>query len=960
MPPAPIESSGSIKFDDQTFLLSYFTEISQLNLKGVSPKPYENTFRLNNNTEFPMSQMIGILNGTANLSPFLKLSTHQYSALIPRVRLYRLDYDTSGTKLSDKEFIFDKDYKYEITDILKAPKRSNSGIKRINWRLAGTNPVTAEKQVEVEIELYFDSINSFSSGDFDSMRDAWTKAQGGITSNSFTEFNTFGALDTPTTTRNYWSLLFHPKIEQDDTTPRSRERYNTNFFRIRANVGWEEVETNIKNQLFPDLDINEEIKKLNYSFLLNLVEHKFNFNEDGSLTVTATYFAQFENSTHNYNFNLLGKLKEDLEAAKNLSINNLIDEIIDKEKGGSLATIAEQTNTFDVATLRYGFSELNPANIIDEIGFNLSDEEKSKLISELSQISLNDLNEISNVLNNKEVQGCLKNNLPLNAVSQNGTTAINGGSSEIANEGITTLLDRISKLIERYSNIKKDFYYKKLFDTLIDKDNIRILRVKKETKEKWDKFAQTNGKSPKPNFNETENVIISNPIEEQQTLFETFKPYQTEGASEVQPILTQAAVKFENDKKYIPYIKLGDIIESAFDVVKEQFSDFPDLINEIKRINIVCGNISNNSKILEISNPDNASPQNRNILDIPIEIKLLKLFLIENVVKPQKDVYSFFSFIKDLITKLVVGALNGSNLYNSQTQVYSNTSLATTIFSLGNANSPENPVQRLLEYIDPVDFQLQANFYYINNINTHTDYYTSLLIYDKQFIDFYPNNDPILDEQMGIYHYTIGQDYGLLKNANFSRIDTPYLKEAKAVGKKTFYLGQFRDRYNSSLTMVGNNIYYPGMMLYIQPSVEAVQSVDKYNPEANPSFSQITGMGGYYFVEKVESTISEEGYETKLDCIWQYDGSEQPDESVNDVSRCDVKFTKPQTLNLFNSLLTKAENETEKKKREQEEQSIKDIAVSAVSGLFAASGLGALGVAALAINEFFSEDGESE
>jgi hypothetical protein len=152
------------------------------------------------------------------------------------------------------------------------------------------------------------------------MRDVWTKATDGITSTSFKEFNYFGSLDTETTTRNYWSLLFHPKIGKQSTTQESRERYDTNFFRIRANVGWEEIETNIKNQLFPDIDINEEIKKLNYSFLLNLTEHKFNFNEDGSLTLTATYFAQFENALHNYNYNLLGPLKKALELMKNYSI----------------------------------------------------------------------------------------------------------------------------------------------------------------------------------------------------------------------------------------------------------------------------------------------------------------------------------------------------------------------------------------------------------------------------------------------------------------------------------------------------------------------------------------------------------------------------------------------------------------------------------------------------------------
>jgi len=911
-----VESSGSVKFDDQTFLMTYFSEITQ---RDYQNKTYYNTFRLNNTPELPMCQMISIFNGTANLSPFLKLKTHQYSALVPRVKLYRIDYDTQGVKLSDKQFIFDKDYKFEIADILNSPKRSNSGIKRINWRLAGSNPVTAEKQVEVEIELYFDSINSFSSGDFDSMRNAWTNATQGITSTSFNDFNTFGPLDTETTTRNYWSLLFHPKIEQDDSTPRSRERYDTNFFRIRANVGWEEIETNVKNQLFPDFDINEEIKKLNYSFLLNLIEHKFNFNEDGSLSVTATYLAQFENSTHNYNFNLLGKLKEELENIKNIKIGALLDETIKGELGGGTITTTEQDNILKVFALAEGFSELDPVNIINELGFNLSDEQKNDLIAKLKELSLNDINEISKILNSKEAQNCITNNTLTVASEEapNVQNNPNNGPLDIVNKDLSTIVDRTNKLIERYSKIKKEFYYKKLFNNLIEKQNIKTIQIDKKIKEQWDIFASTNGATAKPDFNTAISVNISNPIEEQSRLFERFKPWQTDGATRAAQIFSEAAVKFDTDTKLISYVTVADIIESAFEIIKV---DFNNNINEIKRQNIVCGNISNNSKILEISNPENNIPKNRNILDIPIDLKLLKLFLIENVVKPQKEVYSLFSFIKDLITKLVTGALNGSNLYNSETETYSDVSLATTIFSLGNSSSPDNPLQLLLMNTEPKNFQLQANIYYINNINIHTDYYTYFLIYDKKFIDFYPNNDALKDEQIGIYHYTVGQDYGLLKSANFSRIDTPYLKEAKAVGKKTFYLGQFRDRYNVNLTMVGNNIYYPGMMLYIQPSAEAAQSVDKNNPETNPSFSQITGIGGYYFVEKVDSTISEDGYETKLDCIWQYDGSEQPEETVNDLSKCNTVFSKSQTVDLFLSLFTKAENESKKKEEEQKKQ----------------------------------------
>ena len=68
--------------------------------------------------------------------------------------------------------------------------------------------------------------------------------------------------------------------------------------------------------------------------------------------------------------------------------------------------------------------------------------------------------------------------------------------------------------------------------------------------------------------------------------------------------------------------------------------------------------------------------------------------------------------------------------------------------------------------------------------------------------------------------------------------------------------------------MIGNNIYYPGMVLFIVPSIEFG------NPAKINSFSQITGIGGYFQVIKVSSQLTEDGYDTTLDCVYQASGDE--------------------------------------------------------------------------------------
>jgi hypothetical protein len=911
-----IEPSGSVKFDSQTFILTYYDEVANFFKKNEKEYPIllgtnnNCIYALNNTKQIPMSQLVAMFNGTADISKFLSLKTHQYSALIPKVRLFRVEFDDSGKKKYEREFIFNKDYKYELNDIFNSPKRDNSGIKRINWKLAGSNPVTAEKQVEVEIELYFDSINSFSGGDFDEMKKRWIASK-----DKNYEQNFYNFTDTDTTTRNYWSLLFHPKnISNND-------EYNTYNYRIKASIGWEDVEPNIKNQLFPETDINEEIKKLNYSFLLNLVEHKFNFNEDGSLTLTATYFAQFENVTHNYNFNILGDLKRQLDNLKNRNIRDLYSELAVAE-GISATPTAE--------------------DIIDSLGlssFGLSKEQKEGLENIVYNLKDADIKYVNSLLSDDNKLKCFQETQQFTVDGSNPQQLPQVEQKQLL-ENFEKITNYYNELSTRSANFTKAKYYKLFINKIIDSniENVWGVRITKDEKTKWENwFNSSNGKKPNLTFRTYRGsgatvLYIVDPAADlnQNKLNEIGEGFETaERVQQVEDNIRDMATFEENDNnqtKDVLYISLGTIVKSAYQIIYDVLQQNGSIaeLEDLKRQIILFGNISVKDTILSRSNLDLTEIGGLNILHIPIEINTFKLFLLENIIKPQKDTYTLFSFIKDLITKLLVGVLNGTFYYNNKSDSQKNVSLATNIFSLGDNQQDNEPFTEISLAINSQSSQNIINTmkkYYINNVNTHSNYYNYFLIYDKFFPDYEPNNDKEKDRLIGIYHYTVGEDYGLLKAANFSRMDTPYLKEAKAVGQKTLYLGQFRDRYNVDITMVGNNIYHPGMMLFLHPSVEAVQTFNKDTSQDNPSFSQITGIGGYYFVNQVDSTISEDGYETKLSCIWQTDGYSNTATEQEEQDKCIQIISNDENKNANNLLVSlyKYINE-EKLKQEQMDQ----------------------------------------
>jgi hypothetical protein len=75
-------------------------------------------------------------------------------------------------------------------------------------------------------------------------------------------------------------------------------------------------------------------------------------------------------------------------------------------------------------------------------------------------------------------------------------------------------------------------------------------------------------------------------------------------------------------------------------------------------------------------------------------------------------------------------------------------------------------------------------------------------------------------------------------------------------------LGQLREVYNADIVMVGNTIFHPGMIIYIHPPIEMGVTSNEN------TFSYLLGIGGYYSVIKVQSSLSLEGFETTLECVY--------------------------------------------------------------------------------------------
>jgi hypothetical protein len=146
--------------------------------------------------------------------------------------------------------------------------------------------------------------------------------------------------------------------------------------------------------------------------------------------------------------------------------------------------------------------------------------------------------------------------------------------------------------------------------------------------------------------------------------------------------------------------------------------------------------------------------------------------------------------------------------------------------------------------------------------------------------------DEIEDRKKGIYHYYIGLDKGLVKSISFDKADVQGLREARQ--SEAGNLGQIRDVYNAKVKMVGNNLYYPGMKVFLNPPIGFGRPEQDGSGGGLGTLSNLLGIGGYYDVITVDSTISRGGqFDTELNCVFAQSGGARDTAEA----RCDSILT---------------------------------------------------------------------
>ena len=312
------------------------------------------------------------------------------------------------------------------------------------------------------------------------------------------------------------------------------------------------------------------------------------------------------------------------------------------------------------------------------------------------------------------------------------------------------------------------------------------------------------------------------------------------------------------EEKYIkiPFVFLGDIILAAMQNA--------DMRGDIKfLLGTYC------PKKLGIPGFEK-DDSNFPIYDIPIALDYLAQFVYDNIISREIDEYPFRQFLDTLISAV-------SRLLNNLTSFKFRISFDYTVYmtdtlirtegekalSEGKATVVRDSTLLITkDTLNGLSANLKGNFK--NKVLTDNRKINSYyVLFVRQTNEKY-SGDRAYDEKRGIKHYTLGADRGIVKNFNFSKQDVP---QFKALNIEAIYSGPNAANFaqalilpqNVSLEMFGNAIHKNGDLIYIDSRAALGEFAN-----------EVLALGGYYRVVRSSNQISNRGFTTTVDAVFQH------------------------------------------------------------------------------------------
>tara|TARA_R110000824_G_scaffold179343_6_gene359524 strand:+ start:852 stop:3785 length:2934 start_codon:yes stop_codon:yes gene_type:complete len=847
-----------------------------------------------------------------------KLSSAQQALLVPRIRIFKLEYDEDpsnpgkpGKIAKQIEVEFDGvTHSDDILTILenRRGKLSGTGIESFEWALKGVNPGEVDNNIEATLGIYFNNVSDLFKDKFRNPN----LAAGAKGRASFLDL-----------------VVFAPSLTGlagDDFTTCPEKLYNGKFFEIRIDVGWATPPRTDKG-LFTELQ-RDYIKAQRTTLFLQLTDHAFEFEEDGSATLTANYRARYSLTDEKYD---ILRLDDDSDIKSHmLNLKNL-----DRAEDPTEAQKETKTSEKDALEilLKEKYREIIRELITKHVYYTI-------LPPTLLLIN-SDNNDLLDLKSGGAADGDVNNIQDLNDHLFSSTSP--GYNKQFFDDVIKPLKDAYDKAANNImctgpmslegasarnaaTRAKYRFGLGSYIDeTLSDDADDSIIRAGGQRS--WPLNPDGRNTIRLGAGIEIPFFFLGDIIEvffTQKGLLEDIRK------KEMGFILTD--MEFVNPRKI--YALIAKVIPADSGLISP-FTPGRKAGIELQKIKCGFSGLTRNERSLYMSST--------NIANIPISVDLFMDFIKRKIVGEQKINYYLEDFINDIVNEFVKPIFRQNSIAGSPAAapigsvITVETSNRIPFFNedeaLGYQDGPpeihggdHNVQADMFPLTVPSRQKRRAahnfnnplfdktytvrgdidHFLHDNNViaritadgvispKEKTDMITSrnrtflapigevtiahggdddadaeklsdaasikIISFQSHFAAY--SGDYADNTLKGIPNFVVGLDRGIIKEVSFMRVDQPYLREARTAKSRSSGVTQLRELYNVNLTLYGNTLLTPGQLIYVEPNQMIFG-----RPTTEGSIARLLGMGGYHLVVDVANKISAQGWETTVKAL---------------------------------------------------------------------------------------------
>ena len=284
--------------------------------------------------------------------------------------------------------------------------------------------------------------------------------------------------------------------------------------------------------------------------------------------------------------------------------------------------------------------------------------------------------------------------------------------------------------------------------------------------------------------------------------------------------------------------------------------------------------------------PRSTSVLNENLAHFPISVELYTHFIEKKLSRKSFDSYPLLLFMRDAIRDLIFEALGPECYAGSRSPFFTLDTAQIT----ADAKSGEDPIKQHIKdgQLNLDDFGRDKGEYVFESFNDSPKKYDYFVLYafdgassklNYEESELKGTSRMNLDFNKGIYHLTTGLDRGLVRKMSFKKTDIPGLREAKYFESDSNPELQLSKVYNCDVEMYGNNLFYPGQRVFINPrglGSDLLGDPTRAGDSTNPSWANIMGLGGYHVVVSTSNTIDLNGFKTSLKLLFETSGDGIP------------------------------------------------------------------------------------